>query len=160
MIITNIPTVPVSSKSQSRGTRRCKSRSRLRHATVGAQTQPTRVLIVDDHGFYANGLTSLINNEADITVCGICSRLATVAASIEEYEPDLVILDVNVAGESSVELASTLQVRRPGLKFMFISSFPGGIVHDHAKDLKPNSVVEKTQDPVSILRAIRRAIRD
>ena len=160
MIITDIPTDPVSSKSHSGGTRRRKKRSRSRPASVGARTQPTRVLIVDDHGFYANGLTSLINNESDIAVCGICSRLATVASSVEQTDPDLVILDVNVAGESSVDLANALQLKRPGLKFMFISSFPGGIVHYHAKDLKPNSVVEKTQDPVSILRAIRRAIRD
>jgi DNA-binding NarL/FixJ family response regulator len=115
---------------------------------------------VDDHGFYANGLTSLINNEADILVCGVCSRLANVAGSIEETAPDLVILDVSVAGENSVELAKVLQLRRPGLKFMFLSSFPGGMVHWHAKDLKASDVVEKTQDPVSILRAIRRAIRN
>jgi two-component SAPR family response regulator len=78
---------------------------------------------------------------------------------VEETEPDLVILDVSVAGENSVDLAETLQMRRPGLKLMFISSFPGGLVHSHAKGLKPNSVIEKTQDPESILRAIRRAIR-
>ena len=151
----------MSSKSQSGGTRKHVARSRARHPVdASRRNAPRRVLIVDDHGFYANGLTSLINNEADILVCGVCSRLGNVAASIEETEPDLVILDVSVAGENSVELAKVLQMRRPGLKFMFLSSFPGGLVHWHAKDLKPNAVVEKTQDPVSILRAIRRAIRD
>ena len=160
MIITNIPTSTVTSKSHTGGTQKRPLRSRARHpAAGGRQAVPTRVLIVDDHGFYANGLTSLINNEEDIVVCGICSRLTTVPASVEETDPDLVILDVSVAGENSVELANALQIRRPGLKFMFLSSFPGGLVHSHAKDLKPSTVVEKTQDPVSILRAIRRAIR-
>ena len=152
---------PVTSKSQPSGTRKRAAHSRASDtADAPRRDAPKRVLIVDDHGFYANGLTSLINNEADILVCGVCSRLGNVAAAIQEMEPDLVILDVSVAGENSVELAKVLQMRRPGLKFMFLSSFPGGLVHWHAKDLKPNAVVEKTQDPVTILRAIRRAIRD
>jgi DNA-binding NarL/FixJ family response regulator len=151
----------VSSKSQPSGTRKRAAVSRVRHAAESLRRNASsRILIVDDHGFYANGLTTLINNEPDIVVCGICSRLGNVAASIEETEPNLVILDVSVAGENSVELAKVLQLRRPGLKFMFLSSFPGGLVHWHAKDLKPNTVVEKTQDPISILRAIRRAIKD
>jgi len=153
--------LPVSSKSQPGGTRKRAASSRVRRSPDAPRRNAARrVLIVDDHGFYANGLTSLINNETDILVCGVCSRLANVAGSIEETEPDLVILDVSVAGENSVELAKVLQLRRPGLKFMFLSSFPGGMVHWHAKDLKASDVVEKTQDPVSILRAIRRAIRN
>lgn len=152
----------VSSKSQPGGTRKRPAPSRVRQTVDAPRSHdaPRRILIVDDHGFYANGLTSLINNEPDITVCGVCSRLGSVAASIEETEPNLVILDVSVAGENSVELAKVLLMGRPGLKFMFLSSFPGGLVHSHAKGLKPNEVVEKTQDPVSLLRAIRRAIRD
>lgn len=153
--------LPVPSKSQSGGTRKQPAHSRVRQTAAAPRSDaPRRILIVDDHGFYANGLTSLINNEPDILVCGVCSRLGSVAASIEETEPNLVILDVSVAGENSVELSKVLLMRRPGLKFMFLSSFPGGLVHAHAKDLKPSEVIEKTQDPVSILRAIRRAIRN
>lgn len=114
---------------------------------------------MDDHGFYANGLSSLINNESDILVCGTCAKLSDVMDSVEETKPDLVILDVSVAGENSVELANKLQAEQPGLKFMFLSSFPGGVVHAHGKGLKPSAVVEKTQNPESILKAIRRAIR-
>lgn len=130
-----------------------------RPVKTASKSVSRRVLIVDDHGFFANGLTSLINNEDDIEVCGICSRLEGVEAAVARANPDLVILDVSVAGENSIELGNRLQTRKPGLKMMFLSSFPGGLVQEHAKALKAGAVVEKTQDPVSILRAIRRALR-
>lgn len=147
-------------KSHSGGPRNPSSSAGPRNPLANhSRNDPRRVLIVDDHGFFANGLTSLINNEDDIEVCGQCAHLDGVQAAVEESNPDLVILDVSVAGENSLELANMLRARRPGLRFMFLSSFPGGILQEHAKTLKPKAVIEKTQDPVSILRAIRRALR-
>jgi DNA-binding NarL/FixJ family response regulator len=63
---------------------------------------PIRVLIVDDHGPFRDGLRALLTSAGDMTVVG---EAVDGEAAVEETlrsQPDVVLMDVNMAGIDGV----------------------------------------------------------
>lgn len=118
----------------------------------------TRVYIVDDHKFFTFALTSLINTEADLTVCGSGSEQATVIAEIEQLAPELVVIDVNLCRQDGLGMAAALRERAHGVPILFVSSLSNPQFQIDCRWLEPCSFVEKTKDPVDIIRGIRQTL--
>ena len=52
-----------------------------------------KILIVDDHVLFREGLASLLNAQADITVLGQASSVQEATTLANELQPDLVLMD-------------------------------------------------------------------
>lgn len=64
---------------------------------------PVKILIVDDHVLFSEGLEALLKNEADLQVVGIISRLQDTDIKIQSLTPDLILMDMNIRGENSLD---------------------------------------------------------
>ena len=71
-----------------------------------------RVLIVDDHPVVRQGLRSLLSQYPDIQVVGEADGSPAALGLIADLRPDVVLLDIRLAGPSGLELAR--QLRRSG----------------------------------------------
>ena len=70
---------------------------------------PLRVLIVDDHVGIRIGIASLINAESPSMCCvGAVGTPNEALAHTSELQPDVVVLDVNLAGEDGLALIPAL----------------------------------------------------
>lgn len=69
-----------------------------------------KVLVVDDHPMLRNGLVSLVNEQADMTVVGEAANGRQAVERVEETHPDLVLMDINMEG--SVDVNSTRLITR------------------------------------------------
>ena len=69
-----------------------------------------KVLVVDDHPMLRNGLVSLVNEQADMTVVGEAENGRQAVDRVEETHPDLVLMDINMEG--SVDVNSTRLITR------------------------------------------------
>jgi CheY-like chemotaxis protein len=84
-----------------------------------------RVLIVEDEMLVAMNLEDMLLDLGH-EVAGIASRAGPALALAREAEIDAAILDVNLAGENSREVAETLDAR--GIPFLFATGYGlGGI---------------------------------
>jgi DNA-binding NarL/FixJ family response regulator len=63
-----------------------------------------RIVIVDDHPVVRKGLTHLINDEADLTVCGESDTAAGAALVVAAERPDVAIVDLALGADSGLEL--------------------------------------------------------
>jgi DNA-binding NarL/FixJ family response regulator len=68
-----------------------------------------RIFLVDDHPLVREGLTQLINQEADLCVCAQAEEAAQAYAEIERTLPDAVVVDLSLRGESGLDLIKRLQ---------------------------------------------------
>ena len=59
-------------------------------------TQPSRVLLVDDHEMARRGLTAMLSTADWITVVGEADDCASGLAAIERLRPDIVLLDIRM----------------------------------------------------------------
>ena len=67
--------------------------------------EPTRVLVVEDHRVVAEGLTALINDQADMRVVGNVGSVADCVRAATELNPDIVLLDFRLPDGSGPDKA-------------------------------------------------------
>ena len=72
----------------------------------------TRVLIVDDHPILRKGLSTLIEGQSDMTVCGEAENGQQALASVKALKPDLAVVDISMKGMNGIELIKRIRSRR------------------------------------------------
>ena len=63
----------------------------------------TRVLIVDDHPVFRDGLAGLLATLPEVEVTGTAGTAEEALAAIKDTAPDVVLMDINLPGASGVE---------------------------------------------------------
>ncbi len=74
-------------------------------------TQKHKILVVDDHAIVREGLTTIINQQADLMVCGGAEDAQTALEAVSKLDPDLVIVDISLKGINGIELIKQIQKR-------------------------------------------------
>jgi DNA-binding NarL/FixJ family response regulator len=117
-----------------------------------------RIYLVDDHPFFAAALSSLINTEADMAVCGHGSISTQIISDVSRFVPDIVVMDVDLSSRNNWFLAIELRKLSKTVPLLFVSSLQNPQVEMGLKWLEPCSFVEKTKDPADIIKAIRQTL--
>ena len=73
----------------------------------------TRVLIVDDHPLFRDGLAGLLATLPDVELVGAVASAEEVLAVLKETEPDVVLMDLNLPGASGVEATALVSQAQP-----------------------------------------------
>src|ERR1700691_2053482 len=68
-----------------------------------------RIFIVDDHPLVREWLTTLINQQSDLIVCGEAASAADAVNLIEETNPQIAIVDISMEGGSGIELIKSIK---------------------------------------------------
>ena len=63
----------------------------------------TRVLIVDDHPVFRDGLAGLLATVPEVEVVGTAGTAEEALAALQATQPDVVLMDINLPGASGVE---------------------------------------------------------
>ena len=61
------------------------------------------VLLIDDHPLFRRGLRQLINDSADIQVCGEAGDGQSGLDMVHKLDPDLILLDLNMKGMDGLD---------------------------------------------------------
>ena len=84
---------------------------------------PLRVVLVDDHQMFREGIRDRLQQEPDITVVGEASSADEAMTVIEAKSPTVVILDIRLAESSGIELARGFRQRWPELRILILSGY-------------------------------------
>ncbi len=71
-----------------------------------------RVLIVDDHPVFRDGLAASLARLADVDVVGVAAAGEEAVEQAEELHPDVILMDLNLPGISGVEATRRLMAGR------------------------------------------------
>ena len=70
----------------------------------------TRIYIVDDHPLVRQGLTQIIDSEADMEICGESEDAQGAIKGVGECIPDAIIVDISLKGNNGLELIKNLKL--------------------------------------------------
>ena len=77
----------------------------------GIDASRARVVIVDDHPFFREGLVSWLNSQAGYQCCGEAATVEEGLEVIAQTSPDLVLLDLQLLEGDGLELLAGLSKR-------------------------------------------------
>lgn len=80
-----------------------------------------RVLLVDDHALFRDGMRALLALEPDLEVVGDSGDGLEAQRIVEELQPDLVLLDLSMPGISGVEALRNIRKRNPLVRVIVLT---------------------------------------
>lgn len=83
----------------------------------------TNIIIVDDHKIFRDGLIMLLNNFDFVTVAGEAANGEEFLELIENVEPDIVLMDINMPKMNGIEATKQALKKYPELKVIALTSF-------------------------------------
>lgn len=92
---------------------------------IPASERAIRVLLADDHPVVRDGCRSLLESTTDIRVVAEVSDCDGVLAAYREFEPDVVVLDLNMPGIGGIETILRLRRRDPSARILVFSMYDG-----------------------------------
>lgn len=115
-----------------------------------------RILLADDHRMLADGLASLLDQEADLEVAGLARDGREAVRAALELEPDVVVMDLTMPGLSGVEATRQITARRPVTKVLCLSMHRERQYLRAALEAGASGYVLKDNVPGVMIAAIRR----
>ncbi len=114
-----------------------------------------RIVIVDDHPIVRKGLTQIINDEPDMTVCGESDTAAGGLARILADRPDVAIVDLSLGTASGLQLVKELDARGSDARVLVLSMHDEALHAERALAAGARGYVMKHEAMHDLISAIR-----
>jgi two-component system nitrate/nitrite response regulator NarL len=116
------------------------------------------VLIVDDHPLFRRGVAQLLAMDPEIQVVGEAADQAGALAMARQHEPDLILLDLNLKGESGIDILSALKDEDAARRVVMltVSDAPDDLMH--AIRAGADGYLLKDMEPEDLLARVREAL--
>lgn len=123
--------------------------------TRSASQRPIRLLLADDHPALRAGLRSLLTGEADFTVVADAASGEEAYAAYREHLPDVVVLDLTMAGYGGLEALRHIVQSDPSAHVLIYTVHDSEIMLHRALGLGALGYVTKGNDMDTLIQGIR-----
>ncbi len=117
-----------------------------------------KVLIGDGNKDHAEALASYLEKEGDISLLGVYDSGEDVLAQVKEQKPDLLVLDLVLAGIDGMEVLEELSKSNRNMKILVWSSFVRGNVAELVASLGVDYYMSKPCKSASVCQRIRQLL--
>ena len=117
----------------------------------------TRILIVDDHRVFREGLKALIDSHADMEVVGEAHNGQEAIAMARQLLPDVILMDVKMPVLDGIEATRRILAERPRVRILALSMYGDGNFISGMMQAGASGYILKGGDIEELSGAIRRA---
>lgn len=118
-----------------------------------------KVLLVDDHAIIREGMTMLINREADMHACCEAAEIEQAVEANRACKHDLAIVDISLANASGLELVRRFQFLFPQLPILVLSMHDESIYAEPALKAGARGYLMKHMATDELLHAMRQILQ-
>lgn len=118
-----------------------------------------RILIVDDHPIVRQGISQLIDREADMQVCAEAATAEEALAACQSDLPDLAIVDLSLTGVSGLKLVKQLRNRFPAVAILMMSMHDETVYAERCIQAGAKGYLMKQEATATVLSAIRTVLK-
>lgn len=115
-----------------------------------------KVLIVDDHPIVLAGCKLLMADEPGVRLIG-AENAKSARALFTKYRPDVVVLDLNLPGDSATALMRQLMEQDSKVRIVIFTMNDDPLLAAQMLEAGAKGFVSKSEDPTCIVTAIREA---
>ena len=118
-------------------------------------SQPTRILLVDDHQIVRAGLAQYIAEHDDLTVAAEAASGDEAIRLIRQEEFDVVILDISMPDKNGIDTLRIIKQLKPTLHVLVLSGYPETHYAVNMLRAGANGYLSKDAAADEMIRAIR-----
>jgi len=118
-----------------------------------------RVFLTDDHTLFRQGLRTLLAAEPDLEIAGEAANASDAVAMTRQVRPDVVLMDIGMAGMSSFEATRQIRKERPETRVVFLSMYDDEDYLSECVEMGASGYILKDSPADQLLTAIREVHR-
>jgi DNA-binding NarL/FixJ family response regulator len=116
-----------------------------------------RILLVDDHALFRQGLRQLLATTPDIVVVGEAGSASEAFELVPQLAPDVVLMDIAMPGLDGIAATAALRQRFPTLRVVMLTMYEPTTSGEAARAAGAIAYVVKSSRPEELFAAIRAA---
>lgn len=113
------------------------------------------IMIADDHQLFLDGMIRILDDETDFTIIGAYNSSSKLFHALNNQQPDLIILDIQMPNKNGFDLCIQIKSRFPIIKILFISMLESADMIRNIKKIGANGFMSKTTDAFVVKKTIR-----
>ncbi|GAB3702396.1 response regulator transcription factor [Spirosoma flavus] len=121
-------------------------------------SSPIRVLIVDDHKLFNDGLKSMLIQEPAVEVIGQVYASKDTPHALTRLVPDILLMDFNMPGVNGLDMTRQLLLSFPNLNILIISMYNEQRYIDEFRQYGAKGYLLKTADVDELVVAIQTVV--
>jgi len=115
-----------------------------------------RILLVDDHAMFREGVKLLLQRDARLEVIGEAGDPAKALELTARERPHIVLLDIDLAGHDGLDMIESLQASSPASDIIVLTGIRDEGLQARALRSGAKGFVQKDQNGDLVLRAIQK----
>lgn len=115
----------------------------------------TRILLIDDHHLFNDGLKRLFDEQEDILVCGQVFRADAAMAAIHDLKPHLILLDINLQSTNGIDLGKKILVDFPLVRVIMLTMYNQSKLMEETRKAGLHGYLLKDATTVELLSGVR-----
>jgi DNA-binding NarL/FixJ family response regulator len=117
-------------------------------------TTKTKILLIDDHQLFNDGVKSLLSSEPDIEIVGQVFEAKNVLYEIQKTSPQILFLDINLPDGNGIELAKIIVKDFPQIKIILLTMYDDHLLLKEAKKVGVHGYILKNTSKKQLLQAV------
>ena len=113
-----------------------------------------RLVVVDDHMVFREGLRALLGRVDDIEIVGEAANTQEAVEVTEAVRPDVVLMDLNLPGDGGEAATTTILATHPEVAVLVLTMHSDDAHLRHALHAGARGYLLKDAEPDAIIRAI------
>ena len=118
----------------------------------------TRIVIVDDHSMFREGLIEVLRREPDFEICGEAEDRRQALEVIKTVKPDLAIVDLVLKNSHGIELIKDIRAYHPEVIVLVVSMHQESLFAERALRAGARGYITKQEATKHLIGAIRKVM--
>lgn len=123
-----------------------------------AHSMKKKIIIVDDHPMMRKGLTNTLELEPGYEVVAQFEKAEDVLENFNNYETDLMIVDISLPGMNGIELVKNIVFQDSQIKILVVSRHDEILYAERALRAGAKGYIMKFESSEELLKAVRKVL--